>query len=318
MKNWQSILLPPSATIREVMRALDKGSLRIVLICDANQRLLGTVTDGDTRRALLADANMHDPVSLAMNINPISVSSKSTREQRLKLMRQHDLTAVPILDSNNYVLGLETIHQAMQPELRDNPVFLMAGGFGTRLQPLTDRCPKPMLRVGEKPILEHLVEQFIRYGFHNFYISTHYLPEAIRNHFGDGSKWGVSVQCIHEGTPLGTGAGGIILCRAETDGKRKIAERYEEFFRGSDYLFVKEPRYARSNYWLNAIYCPDKKSRNQFLELTNNLGIMTRPVWQLMHRLPMFKDCLRGVLIKSELAVSHMFNLPSSALAEDL
>lgn len=205
MKNLQSILLPPSATIREVMRALDKGSLRIVLICDANQRLLGTVTDGDTRRALLADANMHDPVSLAMNVNPISVSSKSTREQRLKLMRHHDLTAVPILDSNNYVLGLETIHQAMQPEPRDNPVFLMAGGFGTRLQPLTDRCPKPMLRVGEKPILEHLVEQFISYGFHNFYISTHYLPEAIRNHFGDGSKWGVSVQYVHEDTPLGTG-----------------------------------------------------------------------------------------------------------------
>ena len=205
MKNWQSILLPPSATIREAMHALDKGSLRIVLICDPNQRLLGTVTDGDTRRALLANANMHDPVSLAMNVKPISIASSSTREQRLQLMRRHDLTAVPILDSNNYVLGLETIHQAMQPEPRENPVFLMAGGFGKRLQPLTDRCPKPMLRVGQKPILEHLVEQFISYGFHNFYISTHYLPEVIRNHFGNGSQWGVSIQYVHEDTPLGTG-----------------------------------------------------------------------------------------------------------------
>ena len=205
MKNWQSILLPPTATIREAMRTLDKGSLRIVLICDAEQRLLGTVTDGDTRRALLADANMQDPVSQAMNASPICVTGNSTREQRLKLMKQHDLTAVPILDGSNHIISLETLHQAMQPEPRDNPIFIMAGGFGTRLQPLTDHCPKPMLRVGDKPMLEHLINQFVSYGFHNFYISTHYLPEVIRNHFGDGNKWGVSIDYVYEKSPLGTG-----------------------------------------------------------------------------------------------------------------
>ncbi len=205
MKSWKCIVLSPTATIREAMRTLDKGSLRIVLICDAEQKLLGTVTDGDTRRALLADANMQDPVSQIMNTNPVGATNSISREQRLRLMNQHDLTAIPILDSGNRVISLETLHQAMQPQQHDNPVFIMAGGFGTRLQPLTEHCPKPMLRVGKKPMLEHLINQFIAHGFHNFYISTHYLPEIIRTHFGDGSRWNVSIQYVHEDSPLGTG-----------------------------------------------------------------------------------------------------------------
>lgn len=96
--------------------------------------------------------------------------------------------------------------------------------------------------------------------------------------------------------------------------KRIIAERYEAFFIDSDYRFVKEPAYARSNYWLNAIYCPNAKTRDQLLEITNKQGIMTRPVWQLMHRLPMFANDLRGDLTQSELAEAHLVNLPSSAL----
>lgn len=205
MKSWQTSLLAPTATIRDAMRAIDKSSLRICLVVDENNKLLGTVTDGDTRRALLREAHMHDPVSNVMNMQPLSVTSITTREQRLKLMNEHDLTAIPIINEQHQVVGLETLHQAMQPELRENPVFIMAGGFGTRLQPLTDHCPKPMLRVGEKPMLEHLINQFVSHGFQNFYISTHYLPDIIRNHFGDGSAWNASIQYVHEDQPLGTG-----------------------------------------------------------------------------------------------------------------
>src|SRR5690606_21607024 len=107
-----------TATIRDAMRTLDKGSLRIVLVCDAEQKLLGTVTDGDTRRGLLADANMQDPVTRVMNSSPFSVLDNTSREQRLKLMKQHDLTAIPILDKDGRILSLETLHQAMQPERR--------------------------------------------------------------------------------------------------------------------------------------------------------------------------------------------------------
>jgi NDP-sugar pyrophosphorylase family protein len=120
-------------------------------------------------------------------------------------MGKYDLLALPIVDDSNRLVGLETLKQVSQAIKRENPVFIMAGGFGSRLQPLTDHCPKPMLRVGDKPMLEHLIDQFISFGFHNFFISTHYLPEVIRNHFGDGSKWNVSIHYVHEDTPLGTG-----------------------------------------------------------------------------------------------------------------
>ncbi|WP_313433285.1 nucleotidyltransferase family protein [Stutzerimonas nitrititolerans] len=205
MRNVAEVIVAPEATIREAMRLLDKGAQRIVLVCTPDNMLLGTVTDGDTRRALLRDANMHDPVSSVMNTEPLTVTRSTTREQRLKLMNEHELTAIPIVNEHQQVIELETLHQAMQPEQHENPVFIMAGGFGTRLQPLTDHCPKPMLRVGEKPMLEHLISQFISHGFHNFYISTHYLPEIIRNHFGDGSAWSASIQYVHEDQPLGTG-----------------------------------------------------------------------------------------------------------------
>jgi aminotransferase in exopolysaccharide biosynthesis len=96
------------------------------------------------------------------------------------------------------------------------------------------------------------------------------------------------------------------------DQKRKLAARYAAFFAGSDFSFVLEPEYAKSNYWLNSIICPDVDSRNLMLEKTNASGVMSRPVWQLMHRLPMFKDALRGDLQVSEWAEAHLINLPSS------
>lgn len=205
MKNWQSALLPSTSNLREAMRALDKGSLRICLVVDINNKLLGTVTDGDIRRALLKDANMEDLVSSAMNTQPTTALATTSRNERLQLMQQQDLIALPLVDEAGRIIGLETLHQAMQPEQLANPVFIMAGGFGTRLQPLTDHCPKPMLRVGDKPMLEHLINQFKQQGFSNFYISTHYLSEVIQEYFGNGAKWEVSINYVHEDTPLGTG-----------------------------------------------------------------------------------------------------------------
>lgn len=205
MLNYNDITLESSTAIREAMRVLDKGSLRIALVCDSGQRLLGTVTDGDIRRGLLNDADMQDPISNVMNSTPVCVLESSSAEERLKLMKEKDLLAIPVVDNSGYIVGVETLTQALKPKKHNNPVFIMAGGFGTRLQPLTDHCPKPMLRVGDKPMLEHLIDQFIKYGFHDFYISTHYLPEIIQEYFGDGSKWNVSIQYVHEDEPLGTG-----------------------------------------------------------------------------------------------------------------
>lgn len=94
--------------------------------------------------------------------------------------------------------------------------------------------------------------------------------------------------------------------------KRILAKAYQDFFKASEYIFVTEPEYAHSNYWLNAIICPDKAARDHILQGTNEQGVMTRPIWQLMHRLPMFKDALRGELPISEWIEQHLVNLPST------
>lgn len=205
MTDWQDVVLTPLSNIRDAMRTLDETALRIAIVCDENNKLLGTVTDGDIRRGLLKNSDMQDSVIEVMNQNPKTVTPSYTRQQRIELMDYNDLLALPVVDDKNYLVGLETLHQVLQPVKRDNPVFIMAGGFGTRLRPLTDHCPKPMLRVGDKPMLEHLVNQFIALGFHDFYISTHYMPEQIREHFGNGNKWNVNITYVHEDAPLGTG-----------------------------------------------------------------------------------------------------------------
>lgn len=216
-ESFKEIILHPNTSLREAMRVLDKGSLRIVLVCDAAFKLLGTVTDGDIRRGLLNDADMQDSVIKVMNEHPSCVADTASSQEILKLMQARDLLAVPIVNDQGYVVGVETLAQALQVKKHDNPVFIMAGGFGTRLQPLTDHCPKPMLRVGDKPMLEHLVNQFINHGFHDFYISTHYLPDVIQNYFGDGSQWGVSIQYVHEENPLGTGGALGLLPKSLSD-----------------------------------------------------------------------------------------------------
>jgi dTDP-glucose pyrophosphorylase len=203
--DFKKVILSADDNIRDAMQALDSAALRIAVVCDKEQKLLGTVTDGDIRRGLLTDCDMKDSVARVMNNQPLTAKSVDNRLQRLKVMDEYDLLALPIVDDLNRLVDLQTLHQVMQPQKLDNPVFIMAGGFGTRLQPLTDHCPKPMLRVGDKPMLEHLINQFISFGFHDFFISTHYLPEIIHEHFGDGSKWNVSIQYVYEDNPLGTG-----------------------------------------------------------------------------------------------------------------
>ncbi|EGK13931.1 nucleotidyltransferase family protein [Psychrobacter sanguinis] len=205
MSNWKDVILTPESNIREAMRILDETALRIAIVCDDNNKLLGTVTDGDIRRGLLKSCDMQDSVTAVMNKNPKTIKQAHTRQQRIEIFDRYDLLALPIVDNQNYLVGLETLHQVLQPEKRDNPVFIMAGGFGTRLRPLTDNCPKPMLRVGDKPMLEHLINQFRALGFHDFYISTHYMPEVIQEHFGDGSQWNINITYVHEDSPLGTG-----------------------------------------------------------------------------------------------------------------
>lgn len=202
--DWKNILIKPNQPIRDALQLIDSESLRIVIVVDEELHLLGVVTDGDVRRGLLNNLTIDSPVSSVMHTTPLTANLGTARKELVKLMENEQLLAIPLMKGDK-VAGLETLQRVGQYSKYENPVFLMAGGFGTRLRPLTDNCPKPLLKVGDKPILEIVLNSFIKAGFVNFYISTHYLPEMIRDHFGDGSKWNVKISYVHEEIPLGTG-----------------------------------------------------------------------------------------------------------------
>ena len=202
--NWKKVLAKPESSVKEILEIISNESFRIAIVVDKQNNLLGTITDGDIRRAILKDKNLDSKAEEVMNKNPLSASPTNTIQEMAQVMLENDILCLPVL-KNGKVVNLETLNEVLKTKKFNNAVFLMAGGFGKRLQPLTNRTPKPLLKVGEKPILEIIIERLVKAGFHRFYISTHYMPELVMNHFGDGKKWGINIKYIHEETPLGTG-----------------------------------------------------------------------------------------------------------------
>lgn len=202
--NWKNILIQIDSTLEDAIKVIDSESLRIALIVDSDLRLLGTVTDGDIRRALISHLPLSSEVSAIMNYSPVTIGYEAPFSEMLSLIKRHDLMSLPLMDGET-IVGLKTLQSLISSSSIENPVLLMAGGFGKRLRPLTDQCPKPLLKIGKKPILEIILEQFIQSGFTRFYISLHYMPEMIMDYFGDGLKWNVSIEYVFEEVPLGTG-----------------------------------------------------------------------------------------------------------------
>lgn len=205
MIDIHNIILDKKDTILKALELLDLYALRIVLVVDENNHLLGSITDGDIRRGLLKGQDLHASVETIMHITPYSVEEGTlTNRQIFEIMREKRYLALPII-RNGQLVNIITLDDLIRTKKKENPVFIMAGGFGTRLRPLTDKCPKPMLPVGGKPLLETIICSLKEQGFYKFYISTHYLPEIIRGHFGNGEKFNVQIQYVHENEPLGTG-----------------------------------------------------------------------------------------------------------------
>ena len=202
--NWKNILIQQNKSVRSVLKLIDKEALQVALIVGDHLHLIGVLTDGDVRRGLLNDLTLDSPVRDFMNKHPITARQGTSRDELVRLMKKNEILAIPLMDGP-IVTGLETLQRVQNQKKHKNPVFLMAGGFGIRLSPLTDNCPKPLLHVGGKPILQRILENFIDSGFTDFFVSLHYLPDMIKDHFGDGSKWGVSIKYIYEHKPLGTG-----------------------------------------------------------------------------------------------------------------
>jgi len=210
-QRWEKALVSMNERLEVVTELLTTNSLRIVLVVDGDRRLLGTVTDGDIRRALMSGKDMASPVTEVMNVDPIVLNENESRSIAVRLMRDRDLLHLPVVDSSGIVVGLETIQDFLYQNRRVNPVLLMAGGFGRRLYPLTRDVPKPMLPVRERPILQVILEQLVEVGLSKFFIAVHYHSDQVRSHFGDGSQWGIEIEYIEEARPLGTaGALGLL------------------------------------------------------------------------------------------------------------
>ena len=168
----QSLFLNPNQSINDALIAINsEPKLKIAIVVDDNKNLLGTVTDGDVRRGLLTNEILKNLVVNIMNPSPITAMVGATREELVQEMKVNGIDVILLTDEGSLV-GLESRQE--YSKAYDNPVFIMAGGFGTRLRPFTDDCPKPMLKVGNKPILETQIDRFISLGFSDFYISTHY------------------------------------------------------------------------------------------------------------------------------------------------
>ena len=211
MSDWAPLVISPSATVRDAIQRIDAGGMQIALVVDSGQKLIGTISDGDVRRGILRGVALDDPAVKVMNVAPTVARPGEDRETLLATMRARHLHRIPVLASDDRIVGLETFDELVRPARRDNLVVLMAGGLGVRLRPLTEERPKPMLIIGGRPMLETILLSFIESGFHRFYISVNYMAEMVQSHFGDGSRWGVEIRYIEEQARMGTaGAVGLL------------------------------------------------------------------------------------------------------------
>ncbi|MBI2789642.1 MAG: nucleotidyltransferase family protein [Elusimicrobia bacterium] len=212
LKEHRGLALSARATLRDAMNVMTKHRVGLALVVGPDRRLLGVAADIDIRRALLKGAKLTSPVVKAMNRRPVTVSSLATREEIAAAFRAHPKSHLPIVDARRRLTGLAAlVEYATIPRRYPNRVVVMAGGAGKRLRPLTANTPKPMLRLGDKPILEHVLEQMIAAGFTRFSFTVNYLAEQIERHFGDGSRWGAEIEYVRETRPLGTaGALGLL------------------------------------------------------------------------------------------------------------
>jgi dTDP-glucose pyrophosphorylase len=200
----KSFILFDDAKIFDVISNLNETGYLICLISDSANRLLGTITDGDIRRGLLAGNTLDDLAIEIIISNPVVSYADSSDEHNNNLITQHQVKQIPIVDSKNIIQALYILDENEHVVSKKNTILIMAGGFGKRMMPLTNDIPKPMLEISGKPILEHIICNARSQGFSSFCISVHYLAEKIINYFEDGSKWDVTIEYINEELPLGT------------------------------------------------------------------------------------------------------------------
>jgi len=210
MKRWERALIGPETSLREALETIDKVGCQIALVVDAERRLLGTLSDGDARRGLLKGLSLTDRVTSAMHVGPTCAGEGEDRHAILATMRRLGLHQIPVVDPRGIVVGLEVVDDFLTAQVREHWVVIMAGGRGSRLEELTRETPKPMLKVGSRPLLETIVRSYADQGFRRFYFAVNYKAEQIESHFGSGAALGVEIRYLREQQRLGT-AGALSL-----------------------------------------------------------------------------------------------------------
>ena len=209
MYKIDEIKINQNASIKEALEVIDKGAIKVAVVLSDDGLLLGMLNDGDIRRALLKGMSLGDSIAGIINKHPVVANINDTKERILELANEKKLHQIPII-SNGKLIGIQDIREFLAPKNKPNKVILMVGGLGTRLRPLTNDVPKPMLDVGNKPILHTIVENFAKYGYTDIIMCVNYKSEIIKEYFGNGDKFGVKIEYVLENQRMGT-AGALSL-----------------------------------------------------------------------------------------------------------
>ncbi len=208
---WRQAILPFDATIGQAIHNLNEVSVKIVLVANAAGVLEGTISDGDIRRGLLKGLDLNSPLTSIIHYNALVVPPDLGRDLVMQLMVANKIQQIPVVDEQHHIVGLHLWDEITIPPSRPNLMVIMAGGMGTRLRPYTEDCPKPLISVAGKPMLEHIIERAKLEGFNHFVLAIHYLGHMIEEYFGNGEQLGVRIDYLREDSPLGTaGALGLL------------------------------------------------------------------------------------------------------------
>lgn len=212
MKPVENIILTKNSTIKEALIVIDEGAMKLALVIDDEGKLAGTLSDGDIRRGLINGLGLSNSIESIIYTTPTVCGIEDTKETIMSLALAKKVYQIPIVDHEGKPIGIEAVDELLKPTSHSNKVVLMVGGLGTRLRPLTQKTPKPMLKVGDRPILETIILNFKKYGFTDIILSVSYKSEMIEEYFGNGSKFGVKIEYVHEEKRMGT-AGSLSLIR---------------------------------------------------------------------------------------------------------
>ncbi|MDF1522506.1 MAG: nucleotidyltransferase family protein [Trueperaceae bacterium] len=208
--DWRHAIITASATVRDAMRAIEAAHIQIAFVTDEADIVIGTITDGDVRRGLLAGSTLDAPASHVMKRGAVTAQVGADHEQLVSLMRREGVRQVPLVDDRGRIVDVRLLDGAFAVPERPNEAILMVGGLGSRLGELTAHTPKPLLHVGRRPLLETILERLIEHGIRRFHFAVNYRAEMIRTHFGDGTRWGVRIDYVQEPKRMGT-AGALAL-----------------------------------------------------------------------------------------------------------